>query len=99
MVRLTFGREVCGSLPEASDREWLVADGVGGVAMGTAGGLRTRRYHGLLVVATEPPGRRMLGLAALDAVLVLGDARVRLAVHEWANGSIDPIGNVHLASF
>src|SRR5437868_13000651 len=67
--------------------------------MGTVGGLRTRRYHGLLVVATEPPGRRMLGLAALDPVLVVGDARIRLAVHEWSDGSIDPVGNLHLASF
>jgi predicted glycogen debranching enzyme len=41
----------------------------------------------------------MLGLAALDPVLVVGDARVRLAVHEWSDGSVDPVGNVHLASF
>ena len=33
------------------------------------------------------------------AVLVRGDARIRLAVHEWADGSVDPRGNVHLASF
>ena len=30
-------------------REWLVTDGLGGYAMGTVAGLRTRRYHGLLV--------------------------------------------------
>ncbi len=30
--------------------------------MGTVGGLRTRRYHGLLVVATAPPIGRMVGL-------------------------------------
>ena len=44
--------------------------------MGTVAGLRTRRYHGLLVVATAPPIGRHLGLAALDPVLVLGDRRV-----------------------
>src|SRR3982751_6225267 len=99
IVRLTFGREVCGSLAEASDREWLVADGLGGFAMGTVGGLRTRRYHGLLVVATQPPGGGVLGLAALAPGLTVGDARLRLAVHEWADGSIDPRGNVHLATF
>jgi len=96
---MRFGRQVCGDLDAASSREWLVTDGTGGFAMGTVGGLRTRRYHGLLVVATEPPGNRMLGLAALDPVLVIGDARHRLAVHEWAGGSIDPSGNVHLAFF
>src|SRR5689334_20908184 len=85
---MSFGPELCGDLDAASAREWLVTDGVGGFAMGTVGGLRTRRYHGLLVVATEPPGRRMLGLAALDPVLVVGDARIRLAVNEWSGGSI-----------
>jgi len=96
---MRFGRQLCGDLDAASGREWLVADGLGGFAMGTVGGLRTRRYHGLLVVATKPPGGRMLGLAALDPVLTVGDARLRLALHEWADGSIDPRGNVHLAAF
>jgi predicted glycogen debranching enzyme len=99
LIFMRFGRQLCGDLAAASEREWLVADGLGGYAMGTVGGLRTRRYHGLLVVATQPPGGRMLGLASLDAVLVLGDARLRLGVHEWADGSVDPTGNVELASF
>ena len=97
MIRL--GPQPCGSLDEASKREWLVADGVGGYAMGTVAGLRTRRYHGLLAVALDGPARRMLGLAALDPVLVLGDRRVRLATDEWAGGAVDPRGHELLASF
>jgi predicted glycogen debranching enzyme len=96
-VRL--GPQVCGSLEEGALREWLVADGLGGYAMGTVPLLRARRYHGLLVVATEPPIGRRLALACLDPVLVLGDRRVRLATHEWASGSIDPAGHVFLESF
>ncbi|RPI04559.1 MAG: hypothetical protein EHM63_09920, partial [Actinobacteria bacterium] len=38
---IEFGRQVCGSLSEASAREWLVTDGLGGYAMGTVAGLRT----------------------------------------------------------
>src|SRR6185312_13094284 len=57
MTVLRFGRELCGSLTEASAREWLVADGVG-FAMGTVAGLRTRRYHGLLIAAAGPSTRR-----------------------------------------
>jgi predicted glycogen debranching enzyme len=96
---MRFGTQLCGDPDAASTREWLVTDGLGGFAMGTVGGLRTRRYHGLLVSATEPPGGRMLGLASLDPVLVVGDARIRLAMHEWANGTVDPLGNTFLASF
>ncbi|MGH8971976.1 MAG: glycogen debranching enzyme N-terminal domain-containing protein, partial [Acidimicrobiia bacterium] len=99
MIDLSFGRQVCGSLDAAAGREWLVTDGLGGFAMGTVAGLRTRRYHGLLVVATAPPIGRHLGLAALDPVLVVGDRRVRLGTHEWAGGAVDPSGFVHLESF
>ena len=67
--------------------------------MGTVAGLRTRRYHGLLIVAGDPLGRRHLGLAALDARVVIGDRRVSLATHEWSGGVIDPTGHRHLASF
>jgi len=77
----------------------LVPDGLGGYAMGTVSGLQTRRYHGLLVVATRPPGGRMLGLAALDPILIIGERRIPLAVHEWASGAIDPAGHIHLESF
>ncbi len=98
-MTLAFGRQVCGSLDEASTREWLVCDGLGGFAMGTVAGLRTRRYHGLLVVATQPPIGRRMGLASLDPVLVLGDRRVRLGVHEWAGGAVEPTGFQHLVSF
>jgi predicted glycogen debranching enzyme len=96
---MRFGRQLCGDLDSASTREWLVSDGTGGFAMGTVGGLRTRRYHGLFLAATKPPGGRMLALAALDPVLVVGDARIRLAVHEWAGGAVDPSGYLDLASF
>ena len=79
---------MCGSLSEASAREWLVTDGRGGYAMGTVSGLRTRRYHGLLMVSAGTVGVRRLGLAALDPVLVIGGRRIHLAVHEWAGGTV-----------
>jgi predicted glycogen debranching enzyme len=96
---IRFGPQTCGSLDAASAREWLVTDGLGGFAMGTVGGLRTRRYHGLLIVATEPPIGRRLGLAALDPVLVIGDRRIALATHEWSSGIMAPDGYHYLAAF
>ena len=97
-MTITFGPGVCGSLEESSKREWLVTDGLGGYAMGTVAGLRTRRYHGLLIVAVDGPAARMLGLAALDPVLVVGDARFRLATDEWGDGTVDPRGHELLAT-
>jgi predicted glycogen debranching enzyme len=96
-VRL--GLESCGALDEAAKREWLVTDGLGGYAMGTVPNLRTRRYHGLLVVAAGGPADRMLGLVALDPVLVAGDARFGLATDEWAGGTVDPRGHELLVTF
>jgi predicted glycogen debranching enzyme len=96
--RLAFGPQVCGRLDEGSAREWLVPDGCGGYAMGTAGGLRTRRYHGLLVVAGEKG--RMLGPASLDPIVTLpSGVSVRLGTHEWADGTIAPRGHELLAGF
>jgi predicted glycogen debranching enzyme len=96
---IAFGRQVCGNLDAAASREWLVTDGLGGYAMGTVAGLRTRRYHGLLVVAEPGASARRLGLAALDPVVRIGDRRIRLATDEWVSGVVDPAGYRHLASF
>ncbi|GAB2588344.1 glycogen debranching protein [Paractinoplanes abujensis] len=95
----TFGSRTCARLDEGATREWLVPDGCGGYAMGTVSGLRTRRYHGLLVVAGANPARRHLGLASLDPVLTLPSGPVRLATHEWADGTIAPRGHELLAGF
>jgi predicted glycogen debranching enzyme len=98
--RLAFGSQVCGSIDEGAAREWLVPDGCGGYAMGTVAGLRTRRYHGLLVVAGDTPATRHLGLASLDPVVTLpSGTAVRLATHEWADGTITPRGHELIAGF
>ena len=47
--------------------EWLEADGVGGFASGTVSGIRTRRYHALLLTATAPPAGRMVLVNGFDA--------------------------------
>lgn len=99
MPVITFGNQVCTDLDQASRREWLIADGVGGYAMGTVSGLRTRRYHGLLTIA-ETPSHRYLAVAALDPVLVLpSGARVELGVHEWADRTVAPDGHALLERF
>ncbi|HUZ66211.1 MAG TPA: glycogen debranching enzyme N-terminal domain-containing protein, partial [Beijerinckiaceae bacterium] len=47
-------------IPYNPAAEWLEADGCGGYASGTVDGIRTRRYHALLLCATTPPTGRMV---------------------------------------
>jgi predicted glycogen debranching enzyme len=96
---IAFGREVCGDLAAASRREWLVANGLGSYASGTVGGVNTRRYHGLLVAALQPPAGRTVTVAELDEWAVLDGTRYPLSTHEWADGTIAPTGYRQLQSF
>jgi predicted glycogen debranching enzyme len=89
---LSWGREVAGDLAVAERREWLCANGIGGFASGTIAGTLTRRYHGLLVAALNPPlGRTLLAAAALETV-AYGTEEFALASARWASGAVDPAG-------
>ncbi|MBN1171709.1 MAG: glycogen debranching enzyme family protein [Micromonosporaceae bacterium] len=97
---LVFGPQICGDLHSGTQREWLVTDGLGGYATGTVSGLRTRRYHGLLMVSGDQPAARHLALASLDPVLTVpSGATIRLGVHEWSGGAIAPEGHQLLSRF
>jgi len=63
--------------------EWLETDGLGGFAMGTAGGARTRRYHGLLVTATVPPAGRMVLVAGMDVAADVGGVTWSLSTQRY----------------
>jgi predicted glycogen debranching enzyme len=54
-------------LAKMKDDEWLEADGLGGFASGTVSGIRTRRYHALLLTATNPPSGRVVLVNGFDA--------------------------------
>ncbi|MSR40551.1 MAG: hypothetical protein EXS10_01430 [Phycisphaerales bacterium] len=87
------------SLDRATDLEWLATDGLGGFACGTLSGIRTRRYHGLFVHATQPPvARRMLVPFVLETI-TMGDMKFPLVSSRWADGTIAPNANDSLISF
>ena len=67
------------TLFEIDQREWLEADGLGGFAMGTVSGVRTRRYHALLLAATTPPTGRMVLVNGFDAWVETAGRRVALS--------------------
>ncbi len=94
-----FDRSVCNDFATASSREWLVTNAVGGFASGTVAGCSTRRYHGLLLAALQPPVGRMQFVAALDEVVSCAGSTYELASHEWASGAIAPQGHQFIESF
>jgi predicted glycogen debranching enzyme len=94
-----FGREICGVLDVAEHREWLVTNGIGGFASGTVSGNLTRRYHGLLVAALQPPVGRMQLVVKLDEIARYDGADYALGTNRWGSGAIEPHGHVHIESF
>jgi predicted glycogen debranching enzyme len=96
---LELGRATCGELASAENREWLVTNGLGGFACGTIAGTMTRRYHGLLIAAVQPPVGRTLMVAALDTVAVYADTAYELATNRWGDGTIAPRGYRYIERF
>ena len=94
-----FGREIFSSLVTASDREWLVTNGIGGFASGTVAGLATRRYHGLLVAALKAPLGRTLLVAKFEESAQYGGTEYPLSTDRWADGTVGPRGFIYLERF
>jgi len=79
--------------------EWLEADGLGGFASGTVTGERTRRYHGLLLVATTPPTGRMMLVNGIDAFVTTPAGRFALSSQRYTPGVVYPDGASHIQAF
>ena len=95
---ISFDKSICTDLQAGLSREWLETNGLGGFACGTIVGANTRRYHGLLTAALNPPGGRMLLLSKLEETLVIGGHRIDLSTNEYA-GAIHPEGYLLLTNF
>lgn len=82
LMRIGWDRDA-DSIDVASEREWLVANGLGGYASGTIAGVATRRYHGLLVAALpNPRGRTMMFDHLVEHLLMPDGSEVRLGGQE-----------------
>lgn len=96
---IRFGREIAGDLSVLESREWLVTNGIGGYASGSAAGSITRGYHGLLVAALSPPVNRWIMLVKLDETVVHRGVAYPLATNRWAGGPVSPEGYKNIQSF
>lgn len=81
------------------DKEWLETDGLGGFASGTVSGVRTRRYHGLLVTATTPPTGRMMLVSGVDVTVETPGGRWALSTQRYAPDVTGGGGEQYIESF
>ena len=96
---VSFGRAICGDLDAGLRREWLVTNGLGGYASGTLGGIPTRRYHGLLVAALEPPVERTVVVGGMAEQGRYDGKSYAISAQEYGDGVIAPQGYLNLESF
>jgi predicted glycogen debranching enzyme len=98
-AHVAFGRDICGSLEIAEQKEWLVTNGIGGYASGTVSGNLTRRYHGLLIAALKPPLGRTQLVAKMEEAARYDGVAYALSANRWASGAIEPKGFLNIESF
>ncbi len=85
-------------LTDLLSREWLANNRIGAYASSTAAGCNTRRYHGLLVAATQPPMGRLVALSQVSEQLLVGEAAYDLATIEFPD-TLRPNGTANLVEF
>lgn len=82
LIRIGWDRDT-DSTDISSEKEWLVANGLGGYASGTIAGIATRRYHGLLVAALpNPRGRTMMFDHLVEHLLLPDGSKIQLGAQE-----------------
>jgi predicted glycogen debranching enzyme len=97
----SFTIDTFGQLEPFIRREWLLTNGLGGFAFGTVPGANTRRYHGLLIAATNPPVGRVSTLSRLGEMIILdGDTQHphELATNQFRD-NVHPNGYMYLRRF
>jgi predicted glycogen debranching enzyme len=98
-ISIVFRKGITGDLTAAERREWLITNGLGSFASGTIAGSLTRRYHGLLIAALQPPGGRTLLATKAEEIVIYGGRRHELFTNDWAWETGSPPGYEYISQF
>jgi len=79
--------------------EWLESDALGGFASGTVGGIRTRRYHAVLLTATTPPTGRVVLVNGFEAWIEASSGSFPISSQRYAPDVIHPDGLSRIVGF
>jgi predicted glycogen debranching enzyme len=93
------GLEPGAAIAASPDNEWLETDGRGGFASGTGALRRTRRYHALLLAATNPPAGRVVLVNGMEVWAETAAGRFPLSSQAYAPDVISPDGANRIERF
>lgn len=95
---MRLGQDVLGDLEKALAQEWLLTNGVGGSALGTATAGPARREHAWLVAA-GPWGETRVALLRLDERLTIGETTFELGAIPLAGDGLKGEGHRLIEEF
>lgn len=95
---IAFDKDTCSDFETALSKEWLETNGLGGFASSTINSCNTRRYHGLLVAATQPPAGRLMLVNAFEEWVDIDGVRQDLSSHQFPD-AVYPKGHENLIGF
>lgn len=75
---------------EPAETEWLHTNGAGAYAMSTLSLMHTRRYHGMLVAALDPPLERHVIVSHADTSVEVGRRAHSLSTHQFPDVAPTP---------
>jgi len=81
------------------ESEWLESDALGGFASGTVGGIRTRRYHAVLLTATTPPTGRVVLVNGFEAWIEGSSGSFPISSQRYAPNVTYPDGSSRIVGF
>ena len=95
---INFAEDILHNFEDATSREWLETNGIGGFACSTVIGLNTRRYHALLTAAMRPPAGRVVLLSKFEETVVIDGQRYDLSANQYS-GAVHPQGYTSMEGF
>ncbi|MFN3403638.1 MAG: amylo-alpha-1,6-glucosidase [Cytophagaceae bacterium] len=82
-MKIVLNEEITKDYVQASSREWLETNGLGGWASSTLAGANSRSYHGMFVVATNPPVGRVVLISKLEEFVMFRDRKYELSSNQF----------------
>ena len=95
---IILDQHICRDFEDATSREWLETNGIGGFACGTVSGANSRRYHAIFTPATDPPLGRITMVSKLEETVTVDGTAYELSANRYP-GRIYPRGFEYLRSF